>query len=248
MSITGLPGQGPVRVGIPVADSDRRPVRRDRHPGRAARAREVRQGPGDRDVAAAGADLHARLPGRALADRAARWPSRPATITRPAIPTGVFKTARRLHQHRRLRPARCGSGFARRSARRALLQTPDYRHGASALEEPRRAQRRDRKPSAKPHQRRMGRALQQGRRAVRADLFDRQGVRRPAGASISASPRTSTAKAKRKLTLVGQPVSLSRTPSHLVAPPPRLGEHTDAVLKEFGFSSKRRRSQGRACD
>jgi formyl-CoA transferase len=40
------------------------------------------------------------------------------------------------------------------------------------------------------------------------------------------------------MTLVGQPVSLSRTPSRLVAPPPGLGEHTGAVLKEFGFSAK----------
>ena len=39
MSITGLPGHGPVRVGIPVADSDRGPVRRDRRSDRAPRAR-----------------------------------------------------------------------------------------------------------------------------------------------------------------------------------------------------------------
>ena len=38
--------------------------------------------------------------------------------------------------------------------------------------------------------------------------------------------------------MVGQPMSLSRTPSKLVARPPALGEHTDAVLKEFGFSAK----------
>ncbi len=38
--------------------------------------------------------------------------------------------------------------------------------------------------------------------------------------------------------MVGQPVSLSRTPSRLAAPPPELGEHTDEVLKEFGFSAK----------
>jgi formyl-CoA transferase len=43
---------------------------------------------------------------------------------------------------------------------------------------------------------------------------------------------------RQALTLVGQPVSLSRTPSQLVAAPPGLGEHTDAVLKEFGFSAK----------
>jgi formyl-CoA transferase len=36
--------------------------------------------------------------------------------------------------------------------------------------------------------------------------------------------------------LVGQPVSLSRTPSDIVAATPHLGEHTDEVLVEFGFS------------
>ena len=35
--------------------------------------------------------------------------------------------------------------------------------------------------------------------------------------------------------LVGQPVSLSRTPSNIVAATPLLGEHTDEVLAEFGF-------------
>jgi formyl-CoA transferase len=38
--------------------------------------------------------------------------------------------------------------------------------------------------------------------------------------------------------LVGQPLSLSRTPSRLAAPPPALGEHTGAVLEEFGFSAE----------
>jgi formyl-CoA transferase len=44
-------------------------------------------------------------------------------------------------------------------------------------------------------------------------------------------------KKDRTLRMAGQPVSLSRTPSRLVAPPPDLGEHTDAVLKEFGFKA-----------
>jgi crotonobetainyl-CoA:carnitine CoA-transferase CaiB-like acyl-CoA transferase len=42
----------------------------------------------------------------------------------------------------------------------------------------------------------------------------------------------------RSLRLVGQPVSLSRTPSRLAVRPPKRGEHTDAVLREFGFSAR----------
>ena len=47
-----------------------------------------------------------------------------------------------------------------------------------------------------------------------------------------------TMKDKSKMRLVAQPVTLSRTPSRLAARPPELGEHTDAVLKEFGFSQR----------
>ncbi|MGC2123845.1 MAG: CoA transferase, partial [Xanthobacteraceae bacterium] len=47
-----------------------------------------------------------------------------------------------------------------------------------------------------------------------------------------------TRKDKSKMRLLGQPVTLSRTRSRLVARPPELGEHTDAVLKEFGFSAR----------
>ncbi len=37
-------------------------------------------------------------------------------------------------------------------------------------------------------------------------------------------------------TFVGQPFALSRTPSRIAATPPKQGEHTDEVFKEFGFS------------
>ena len=41
----------------------------------------------------------------------------------------------------------------------------------------------------------------------------------------------------RPIRLVGQPVTLSRTPSRMVARPPEFGEQTDEVLKEFGLSA-----------
>jgi crotonobetainyl-CoA:carnitine CoA-transferase CaiB-like acyl-CoA transferase len=42
----------------------------------------------------------------------------------------------------------------------------------------------------------------------------------------------------RHLRLVGQPFTLSRTPSKMVAPPPEFGEQTEDVLAEFGFSTE----------
>ncbi len=69
MSITGEPGRGPMRVGVPIADLSAGALLRARHPGGADRARAVGQGPGGGDLAAAGADLHARFPGLALAQR-----------------------------------------------------------------------------------------------------------------------------------------------------------------------------------
>jgi len=41
----------------------------------------------------------------------------------------------------------------------------------------------------------------------------------------------------RHIRLVGQPVTLSRTPSKMAARPPEVGEQTDEVLAEFGFSA-----------
>src|SRR5207244_4808776 len=41
----------------------------------------------------------------------------------------------------------------------------------------------------------------------------------------------------RHIRLVGQPVTLSRTPSQMAARPPEFGEQTNEVLAEFGFSA-----------
>jgi formyl-CoA transferase len=42
----------------------------------------------------------------------------------------------------------------------------------------------------------------------------------------------------RDIRLVGQPVSLSRTPTRMSAPPPEFGEHTEQILVEFDFTAE----------
>ena len=42
----------------------------------------------------------------------------------------------------------------------------------------------------------------------------------------------------RHIRLVGQPVTLSRTPSTMAVRPPEFGEQTEEVLAEFGFTAE----------
>ena len=38
--------------------------------------------------------------------------------------------------------------------------------------------------------------------------------------------------------LIGQPIVMSRTPSRIAAPPPLAGQHTEAILKSLGYSAE----------
>ena len=179
MSITGLPGQGPVRVGIPVADLTRRPVLRARHPHRAARARGVGRRASSPDLAAAGADLHARLPGGALADRK-EVPKQAGNDHPTSIPTGVFKTTDG-HINIATTGGAIWERFCKALGAEAMLKNPDYA-SAKARSENRKALNAEIDTyTAKKIERRVDRHLQRGRRAVRADLHHRPGVRRSAG-------------------------------------------------------------------
>ena len=153
-----------------------------------------------------------------------------------SIPTGVFKTADG-HINIASTGSKIWARFCAAADASELLQRPEYQTAAE------RSKNRDalnadiERYTVKQHERRMDRAAQQGRRSVRADLFGRPGLCRPAGRASRHGAAVKT-KDKSKLRMAGQPMSLSRTPSRLVARPPKLGEHTDAVLKEFGFSAK----------
>jgi crotonobetainyl-CoA:carnitine CoA-transferase CaiB-like acyl-CoA transferase len=47
-----------------------------------------------------------------------------------------------------------------------------------------------------------------------------------------------TGDSRGTIKVLSQPFTLSRTPSKMVLPPPERGQHSDAILKDFGFSKK----------
>jgi formyl-CoA transferase len=149
------------------------------------------------------------------------------------IPTGVFKT-----RDGTINIATTGHRMWVRLCRTidadALLEKPEYQTTAA------RSENRDALNAE------IETYLKDRTSAEWVERFNKEGV--PSGPIYSidqvfADPQVrhlgiaqSVAGTKPALRLVGQPIAMSRTPSRLVARPPKLGEHTDAVLKEFGFS------------
>jgi formyl-CoA transferase len=234
MSITGLPGQGPVRVGIAVADLCA---------GLFA-ALGILTALLEREKSGKGQQIDTSLLQAQifmLDFQAARWlmagevPKQAGNNHPTSAPTGVYRTSDGY-----INIATTGSKMWQRMCEALgapeLMQRPEY---ASAAE---RLRHRD--------------ELNADIEAVTVKHTSKKLVEKlneagvPTGPiyainEVFADPQVQhlkiaqTVKAKdRSVTLVGQPVTLSRTPSKLVAPPPRLGEHTNTVLKEFGFSAK----------
>jgi crotonobetainyl-CoA:carnitine CoA-transferase CaiB-like acyl-CoA transferase len=233
MSITGLPGQGPVRVGIPVADLS----------AGLFCALGILVALLERETSGEGqwvttSLLQAQI--FMLDFQAARWlqahevPKQAGNNHPTSIPTGVFKTADGY-----INIAAAGQVMWERVcqaiAAPELLQNSDFATGAlrsknrnavnAAIEK-----RTITKPSAEW-----------------IAIFNKVGV--PCGPIYSidqvfGDPQVEhlgiAQSAKRPdgsdETFVGQPVSLSRTPSKIVATPPEQGQHTDEVLKDFGFA------------
>src|SRR5262245_19216601 len=234
MSITGLPGQGPVRVGIAVADLCA---------GLFA-ALGILTALLEREKSGKGQQVETSLLQAQifmLDFQAARWlmngevPQQAGNNHPTSAPTGVYKTSDGY-----INIATTGSKMWQRMCEALgapeLTKKPDY---ASAGE---RLKHRD-ELNADIEARTIKRTSKEW-----VDILNDAGV--PTGPiyainQVFADPQVKhlkmaqTVKAKdRSMTIVGQPVTLSRTPSRLASPPPGLGQHTNAVLKEFGFSTK----------
>jgi len=233
MSITGIPGQGPVRVGIPIADLcaglfcalgilvallEREKSKKGQH--------------------IATSLLQAQI--FMLDFQAARWlvsgeVAGQAGNNHPtSMPTGVYKTS-----DGHINIASTGQKIWERLCKALdapdMLAKPEYATGAM------RSKHRDALNAE------IDSHTEKRTSAEWIELLNEAGV--PCGPIYSidqmfADPQVEhlamaqPVKGKGKpLRLVGQPMTLSRTPSRLAARPPAIGQHTDAVLKEFGFKA-----------
>jgi formyl-CoA transferase len=151
-----------------------------------------------------------------------------------SIPTGVFKTADG-HLNIASTGQKIWERFCKALGAHDMLTNPAYANAAS------RSKNRDMLNDE------INRHTEKRTSAEWIDSFNEAGV--PCGPIYSidqvfADPQVQhlgmaqpVKKKDKSMRLVGQPMTLSRTPSRLVAWPPAIGEHTDAVLKEFGFKA-----------
>jgi len=235
MSITGLPGQGPVRVGIPIAD-----LSAGLFCSLGILVALLEREKSKKGQYVATSLLQAQI--FVLDFQGARWliggevPKQAGNNHPTSIPTGVFKTADG-HLNIASTGSKIWARFCQAAGAVELMQRPEYSTAAE------RSKHRD-VLNADIESYTVKRSS-----AEWIELLAKAGV--PCGPIYSidqvyADPQVVhlgiaqpvRTRDKSKLVMAGQPVSLSRTPSRLVAEPPKLGEHTDAVLKEFGFSAK----------
>lgn len=234
MSITGAPGEGPMRVGIPVADLT----------AGLFCAMGILTALLEREVSGKGQWVQTSLLQAQifmLDFQAARWlmekeVAKQAGNNHPtSIPTGVFKTSDGY-----INIATTGGRIWERCAQAIgapeLYSHPDY------LTAPARSKNRD-ALNAEIEKRTLTKSTETWVREL-----NEAGV--PCGPIYTIDQMFEDEQVKhlgiaqevpndedRDIRLVGQPLTLSRTPSRMVARPPEFGEQTEEVLKEFGFGA-----------
>jgi crotonobetainyl-CoA:carnitine CoA-transferase CaiB-like acyl-CoA transferase len=235
MSVTGLPGQGPVRVGIPIADLS----------AGLLTSLGIMVALLEREKSKKGQHVTSSLLQAQifmLDFQAARYlvqgeVAKQAGNNHPtSAPTGVYKT-----DDGYINIATAGQTIWKRFCEvlgaPELAKNPDYIDGATRS--------KNRVPLDAEINKRLG-----GKTSSEwVEIMNEAGV--PCGPIYNIDQmfddpqvkhlgiaQSVTKKDKSKMRLVGQGVTLSRTPSKLVVRPPELGEHTDSVLKEFGFSKR----------
>jgi formyl-CoA transferase len=235
MSITGEPGRGPMRVGIPIADLS---AGLFCALGILVALLEREQSGKGQEIATS--LLQAQI--FMLDFQGSRWlnardvPGQAGNNHPTSIPTGVYKTSDG-HINIATAGAVTWERLCKAIGAEALLTHPDYATAA--------ARRKNRDALNAEIERHLagGSSAQWVERLNAAEvpcgpiyaineIYDDPQVRH-----LQMVQDIETPDARGVLHMVGQPMTLGRTPSRLVAPPPERGEHNEEVLAEFGFSA-----------
>ncbi len=235
MSITGEPGRGPMRVGIPVADLT----------AGIFAAMGILVALLEREQSGEGQWVKSSLLGAQISMldfQAARWtiakevPGQAGNNHPTSIPTGVFATADGY-----INIAAAGDDIYRRLCKAIgaedLATDPRYASGRA------RSENRDALNEAIE-------AITRGRAsAAWIEALNRAGV--PSGPIYRMNEVFEDAQVRHlgmtrtvphpvlgEVEVVGQPIELSRTPWSVRTATPEAGEHTDAVLAELGYGAE----------
>jgi len=234
MSVTGLPGQGPVRVGIPVADLT----------AGLFLAQGILVALLERERSGKGQWVHTSLLQAMvtmLDFQAARWlidseiAPQAGNDHPTGIPTGVFTTA-----DGHINIAASGQVMYRR-----LCEAIGAEH---LINDPRFKTMADRSKHRKAMNEELDKALVKRTSAEWIEVLNKAGV--PSGPiynikQVFGDPQIQHLRMAQpvrhsergEIRVQGLPATLSRTPGAIRQPAPTHGEHTDEILRELGYSA-----------